>query len=65
MEEKVVRFWFKICRQNWNASNYKNKMGLRVIINKIIKWFLNEDKDKEYIIWCIKHGYTEDIKNLQ
>ena len=40
-------------------------MDIRRLINKIIKWFLNEDKDKEYIIWCIKHGYTEDIKNPQ
>lgn len=40
-------------------------MGIRVIINKIIEWFLNENKDKEYITWCIEHGYTEDIKDFQ
>lgn len=36
-------------------------MGIRIIFNRIIDWFLNEDKDKEYIIWCTEHGYTEDL----
>lgn len=36
-------------------------MDIRIIFNRIIGWFLNEDKDKEYIIWCNKHGYTEDL----
>lgn len=33
----------------------------RVRYNKFIRWFLNEAKDEEYIKWCIKHGYTEDL----
>lgn len=37
-------------------------MDIRVIFNKIIKQFLNEDKDKDYIRWCIEHGYTEDLQ---
>lgn len=40
---------------------YKNKMGIRIIFNRVINWFLNEDKDEEYIIWCNKHGYIEDL----
>ena len=35
--------------------------------NEIIKQFLNEDKDKEYIKWCTEHRYVEDlqINNLE
>ena len=32
-----------------------------MIFNKFIKWVLNERKDKEYIEWCIKYRYTEDL----
>lgn len=37
-------------------------MGIRIIFDKIIKQFLNEDKDEEYIKWCIEHGYIEDLQ---
>lgn len=43
----------------------KHQTGDRLLINKIIKQFLNEDK--EYIKWCTEHRYVEDlqINNLE